>query len=379
MEKENARRQTLEQLHERRKQVVRLHRKGIKIMQIVSMTGLSYPAVRATLDRFEEGGWSAVRPTARGRVRGDGRCLSEAQEDAIRRIIIDKRPEQLKMEFFLWSRAAVSQLIEQEYGIKLQVRSVGKYLARWGFTPQKPIKRAYEQSPAAVQAWLEGEYPGIAERARHEGAEIHWGDETALVNTDVRGRSFAPAGKTPVAMTVGGTRQKLSMIATVTNQGKTRWMIIDEAFDADKLIEFLAALIKDAGRKVFLILDNLRVHHSKIVKAWVAERQDQIELFYLPSYSPQLNPEERLNADLKQEMGKQVPVRTKTKLREAANSHMMRLEQNPERVIGYFQDKRVMCELAASRNLALVRTGTCLPISCLRSALRRSSGLSCGL
>jgi transposase len=157
----------------------------------------------------------------------------------------------------------------------------------------------------------------------------------------VRGRSFAPAGKTPVAMTVGGTWQKLSMLATVTNQGKTRWMIIDEAFDADKLIEFLAALIKDAGRKVFLILDNLRVHHSKIVKAWVAERQDQIELFYLPSYSPQLNPEERLNADLKQEIGKQVPVRTKAKLREAANSHMMRLEQNPERVISYFQDKRV--------------------------------------
>ena len=142
-------------------------------------------------------------------------------------------------------------------------------------------------------------------------------------------------------MTVGGTRQKLSMIATVTNQGKTRWMIIDESFDADKLIEFRTALIKDAGRKVFLILDNLRVHHSKIVKAWVAERQDQIELFYLPSYSPQLNPEERLNADLKQEMGKQVPVRTKAKLREAANSHMMRLEQNPERVISYFHDKRV--------------------------------------
>ena len=232
MEKENARKQTLEQLHERRKQVVRLHRKGIKIMQIVSMTGLSYPAVRATLDRFLEGGLTAIRPAARGRTRGDGRCLSEAQEDVIRRIIIDKRPEQLKMAFFLWSRAAVGQLIEQEYGITLHVRSVGKYLARWGFTPQKPIKRAYEQSPAAVQAWLEGEYPGIAERARHEGAEIHWGDETALVNTDVRGRSFAPAGKTPVAMTVGGTRQKLSMIATVTNQGKTRWMIIDESFDA---------------------------------------------------------------------------------------------------------------------------------------------------
>lgn len=341
MEKENARKQTLEQLHERRKQVVRLYKKSIKIMQIVSMTGLSYPAVRATIDLFVVGGWPAIRPANRGRARGDGRSLSEVQEDTIRGTIIDKRPEQLKMDFFLWSRAAVGQLIGQEYDIKLHVRSVGKYLARWGFTPQKPIKRAYEQNPEAVQAWLEGEYPGIEQRAKKEGAEIHWGDETALVNTDVRGRSFAPAGKTPVAMTVGGTREKLSMIATVTNQGKTRWMIIDDAFDAEKLIEFLSALINDAERKVFLILDNLRVHHCKIVKAWVAERKDQIELFYLPSYSPQLNPEERLNADLKQEMGKRVPVRSKAKLREATSAHMMMLEQNPERVISYFKDRRV--------------------------------------
>ena len=140
---------------------------------------------------------------------------------------------------------------------------------------------------------------------------------------------------------VGGTRQKLSMIATVTNQGKTRWMIIDESFNADRLIDFLEALIKDTGKKVFLILDNLRVHHSKPVKAWVAQHQDRIELFYLPSYSPELNPEERLNADLKQEMGKRVPVRTKAKLRAAASEHMAMLEQNPERVIGYFQDSRV--------------------------------------
>ena len=341
MEKEDARNQTLAQLYERRKQVVRLHKKQLGIMEIVSMSGLSYPTVRACIDRFEAGGWSAIRPGLRGRTPGDGRSLTHVQEAAIQRLIIDNRPEQLKMDFFLWSRTAVGLLIEQEFGIKLHVRSVGKYLKRWGFTPQKPIKRAYEQNPQAVQAWLEGEYPAIDERARAEGAEIHWGDETALVNTDVRGRSFAPTGKTPVAKTVGGTRHKLSMIATVTNQGKTRWMIIDDAFDADKLIEFLAALIKDAAKKVFLILDNLRVHHSKVVKAWVAERADQIELFYLPSYSPQLNPEERLNADLKQEMGKRVPVRTKAKLRDAANEHMAVLDKNPERVMAYFQDRRV--------------------------------------
>lgn len=148
-------------------------------------------------------------------------------------------------------------------------------------------------------------------------------------------------GKTPVTFVVGGTRNKLSMIATVTNQGKTRWMIIDEAFNSDKLIEFLKALIKDAGHKVFLIPDNLRVHHSKLVKAWVAENAQKIELFYLPSYSPELNPEERLNADLKHVITSKVPVCTKAKLRAAATDHMTMLEQNPERVRRYFGDPKV--------------------------------------
>ena len=131
------------------------------------------------------------------------------------------------------------------------------------------------------------------------------------------------------------------MIATVTNQGKTRWMIIDEAFNADKLIEFLTALIKEAERKIFLILDNLRVHHSKPVKAWAVEHQDKIELFYLPSYSPELNPEERLNADLKHAIATQVPARTKAKLKLAATNHMLALEQSPERVRKFFQDPKV--------------------------------------
>ena len=131
------------------------------------------------------------------------------------------------------------------------------------------------------------------------------------------------------------------MIATVTNQGKTRWMIIDESFNADRLIEFLEALIKDAVKKVFLILDNLRVHHSKPVKAWVAQHQDRIELFYLPSYSPELNPEERLNADLKHAIRSKVPVRTKAKLKTAATEHMLKLAQSPERVKAFFQDSHV--------------------------------------
>ncbi len=144
-----------------------------------------------------------------------------------------------------------------------------------------------------------------------------------------------------MALAVGGTRHKLSMISTVTNQGKTRWMIVEDAFNSDKLIEFLEALVKDSPKKVFLILDNLRVHHSKPVKAWLAKHKDVIEVFYLPSYSPELNPDERLNADLKYALGSRVQLRTKDKLKAVTQAHMNMLDQNPERVMSYFQDPRV--------------------------------------
>jgi transposase len=138
-----------------------------------------------------------------------------------------------------------------------------------------------------------------------------------------------------------GKRQKLSMISTVTNKGQARWMIIDGNFDAEKLIEFLEALIKDTTRKIFLILDNLRAHHSKLVKAWLAGRTNRIEIFYLPSYAPDLNPDERLNADMKHAISTKVPVRTKAKLKAAAEQHMSVIGQSPDRVRAYFQDPRV--------------------------------------
>ena len=323
MDIEDARRISPTEQHERRRQVIRAYQRKVNKRQIAREVGLSYSATCKVIDRFNAGGLAALVPRVRGRREGD------------------KRPEQLKMDFALWSRAAVMQLIERECGISLQVRSVGKYLARWGFTPQKPIKRAYEQSPQAVRTWLDEQYPILAARAKAECAEIHWGDETALVNTDVRGRSYAPKGKTPVAMAVGGTRQKLSMLASVPNQGKARWMIIDGAFNHEKLIEFFEALVADAGRKVFLILDNLGVHHCKPVKAWLAQHAEQMEVFYLPSYSPELNPEERLNADLKQVIRRKVPARTKAKLRAAAEDHMATIGSEPERVKAYFRDPYV--------------------------------------
>jgi transposase len=311
------------------------------IKDIACALGVAQGTVRNAVKTAQAGGVQALAPKPTGRALGAQRRLSAEQELHIQRLICKNRPEQLKLSFALWTRAAVLLLVQQEFGIALPIRTMGEYLNRWGFTPQKPITRAYEQRPEAVKSWLHEQYPAIAERAKAEDAEIHWGDETAVLNTDVRGRGYQPKAQTPVAYAVGGHRHKLSMIFTVTNQGKTRWMIVDDAFNSDKLIEFLAALLKDADKKVFLILDNLRVHHSKPVKAWLAGRKEQIEVFYLPSYSPELNPDERLNADLKYALGSRVQMRTKDKLKQATKAHMEMLAQHPERVRLYFNDPKV--------------------------------------
>jgi transposase len=161
-------------------------------MKIIELTGLSWGAVKNAKNLYEEGGMSALKPKTRGRKNGMGRTLNIEQEKRIQQLICETRPEQLKMDFALWTRAAVKELIRCEFGLDFPIRTIGDYLHRWGFTPKKPIKRAYEQQPKAVRKWLDEEYPEIERRSVSEGAEIHWGDETCVMNTDVRGRSYSP-------------------------------------------------------------------------------------------------------------------------------------------------------------------------------------------
>ncbi len=290
--------------------------------------------------RYAKSGASALRDAIGGRRLGEGRLLSAEQEREVRKLIRDKMPDQLKMAYALWTRRAVAELIEHRFGIRLPVRTMELYLSRWGFTPQKPIHRAYEQSPAAVRKWLEEDYLAIAQRAKAESAEIHWGDETGLRSDDVRGRSFAPIGQTPVVR-INSKREGLSIISRVTNRGKMRWKIFEGALNADILINFLGRLIKGADKKVFLILDNLRVHHSKLVKAWLAQHFEQIEVFYLPSYSPELDPDEMANADIKQVVTSRAPARSKLQLVKAASSHLRSVQKQPERIRRYFQHHSV--------------------------------------
>ena len=204
----------------------------------------------------------------------------------------------MKLPFALWTRIAVQQLIRQLWSIDMPIRTVGEYLKRWGFTPQKPLRRAYKQNPKAVKKWLNDQYPTIVKRAKKEKAEIHWGDETGLCNDSYHGRSYAPRGQTP-AIRLHPRCKRVNLISTVTNQGKVRFMVYKDKMNSDTMIKFMERLIKNSERKIFLILDNLKVHHSYIVRDWLEEHKAQIEAFFLPSYSPELNPDEYLNCDLK--------------------------------------------------------------------------------
>jgi hypothetical protein len=213
---------------------------------------------------------------------------------------------------------------------------MGTYLARWRFTAQKPLRRAYEQRPEAVRHWLETDYPAIRAKARRQRGTIFWGDETGLRSDDVRGRSYAPRGRTPVVRP-SQKRASVGLISAVTNKGELRWMVLDRGITAALLIVFLERLIREAGCKVFLILDRLPVHRARAVRDWLAERRSQIEVFHLPAYSPELNPDEGLDADLKQAVPRRAPVRSREALKRNLIRHMRRLSRLPRRVRSYFQ------------------------------------------
>lgn len=329
------------ELYERRKQAVALFRKGMTRTDIAPLVGAHRNVVGEWIAAWKSGGIQALKPAAPGRPTGSGRRLAAEQEKTIQRCIRDRCPDQYKLPFALWTRDAVRQLIRERFGVALPIRTVGRYLERWGFTPQKPVRRAYERSEPAVRKWLEEDYPALQQKARQEGAEIHWGDETGLRSDDVNGRGYAPRGRTPVRR-VKGTPEKTNMISTVTNQGKVRFMFYRERLNARVLIRFLRRVVRSAGRKVLLILDNLRVHHAHVVKQWVHEHVDEIELFYLPSYCPDLNPDEFLNCDLKAEVSQRPDSRRKGEWERTSLRAMRSIQKQPHRVRKYFEAKTII-------------------------------------
>jgi transposase len=323
---------------------------GYSVVDIAAILGVREETVSRWCSRYGRGGREALPGDRTGRPIGSGRLLNREQEQGIRQAIETKTPQELEIPSALWTRQAVRELIHQRAGIRLPIRTVGEYLRRWGYTPQRPVRKAYKQDPKAVAEWLERTYPGIERRATTEGGEIHWGDETGVRSTCQHSRGYARPGETP-ELIVPGSRFSVNMISTITNQGKVRWMIYAGKMNAALFLVFLERLIAGAARKVFLIVDHLSVHEAAAVGRWLAGKEDRIEVFYLPKYAPERNPDEYLNCDLKANINTDGLPKDRAELQGKLRRFMQKLAKLPARVASYFKHRYI--EYAAVPELSL--------------------------
>jgi transposase len=325
---------------ELRRTAVRLVGEGRSKTEVGELLGVARETVGRWVKAHGRGGDRALEARRRGRRAGHTK-LTDAQQLRIARLVAGKNPDQLKLPGFLWTRALVAELILRELGVKVGEETVGRYLRAWGFSPQKPMRRAYEQSDEAVRRWLEEIYPAIEKAARRQRAEILWVDESGLRSDHTAGRTWAPVGQTPVTKGTG-KRFRANMIAAISNTGTLRFRVFDERFTGPIFLDFLKRLVNDAkGRKVMLILDGHPAHRARIVRDWVAANPTLIELHFLPGYSPELNPAECLNQDVKTNaLGKRRPVNV-TQLKADIRRFLRSAQRRPAKVARYFHERHV--------------------------------------
>ena len=311
---------------------------GKKQREVAQLLGIAPGTLCRWLKAYRLQGQGALKSKKKGRPQG-GKLLPW-QAAQIAKTVIDHHPEQLKLPFYLWTREAVGLLIKRRFGLQLSVWTVGRYLKRWGFTPQKPTRRAWEQNPEQVRQWLEKEYPSIRRQAQKEKAQIFWGDEMGLRSDHAVGRSYGLKGLTPVILATG-QRFGCNMISAITNQGRLNFMVFKERFAAQVFIEFLRRLLRQSDRRIYLIIDNHPVHRSRKVKNWVKEHEGRLRLIFLPSYSPEINLDELLNQDVKSNaLGRQRPG-NQTELMGKVRSYLRSRQCKPDIVAKYFQGKYV--------------------------------------
>ena len=334
----NAVKLSQEEQYQIRKSVVRLCKQGKSNQEIAKILDVSERHIRNVKKIYAEQGIAGIQQKKRERRKGEKRTLTPEQEREIQKAIVDKNPEQLKLPGCMWTRENIRYLIQRKYKISMPLSTLGYYLSRWGFSVQRSQKRSYQQDEKKVKNWLNVEFPGITERAKMEDAEIFFGDETGIQNTANYARGYAPIGQTPVVY-VETKKMKINMLSAISNRGKLRFVLYKDNMTSDKLIDFMRRLIKDTVKKVFLILDNLRAHHSQKVTNWVLKRKDKIELFFLPSYAPEYNPDELLNSDLKRNIGKQLMPRTEKELEHNMRAHLKSVQLNPKKICPFFKTK----------------------------------------
>jgi transposase len=323
-----------------RRLAIKAVRAGLRQTAAAKTYGVSLRAVNKWVALDKVGGLRALKPKRRGRRPGQGGRLHVAHAQRIRSLIVGKMPDQLKLPFYLWTRAAVASLIAREYGIAVSLVTVGRYLRTWGLSPQKPVRRAYERNEAAIARWLKQEYPAIAQQAKRDKAAIYWGDEMGLRSDHVTGTSYAPVGRTPVIRATG-QRFGCNMISAITNKGALAFMVFEGKFNASVFVAFLQRLLKQIAGKIYLIVDGHPVHKSGKATRVVATHSARLRLIRMPGYCPELNPDELLNQDVKTNgLGKSRPT-SRPELMAIVRSHLYRRQKQPQVITNLFREQHV--------------------------------------
>jgi transposase len=319
-----------------RNRAVRAVLDGMSQVEAARVFGVHHNAVNRWISRYRQGGWDGLSERRRGRRPGEQAALSASQQQEVVALVRETTPDELGLAGFLWTRDAVAELIAQRYDVWLARTTVGGYLRGWGFSPQKPQHRALEQNPAAVRRWLATEFPAIRAQARRERGVVLWLDEMGVGSDAAAGRSWAPVGQTPVIKRTG-KRFRVNMLSAISNAGMLRFRLFVGSFNGPVFIDFLGRLLRDCGgRKVHLIVDGHPVHHAKLVSAWVAGHAGRIELHFLPGYSPELNPVELLNHDVKANAAGRRRARSAGQLREELHGYLRRRQRRPEVLVRFF-------------------------------------------
>jgi transposase len=341
MEKQDARSLSAEGQEDLRRRVVEAVEKGVSQTEAARVFGVARGTISRWMGLLERVGRRGLRARRRGRPPVSR--LAPHQAAMTVRYIVSGCPEQLLLPFALWTREAVQELLLRKFALEVSVWTVGRYLRAWGLTPQKPVRRAYEQDPVAVEKWLAEEYPAIRAAARQFKAQIHWLDEMGLRSDHQAGRSYGRRGQTPVVLGTG-QRFRCNMISAITNRGRLAFMIFRQRFTARVFLNFLGRLLRltrKSRRKIFLIVDGHPVHKSRAVQRWLAEHAEQIRIFCLPSYSPELNPDELLNQDVKTNaLGRVRPV-TVHEMMSNVRSYLRITQARPRLVKNYFRERHV--------------------------------------
>lgn len=310
--------------------------RGYTQADVAAVLGVAAETVCRWWTAYAGGGPDALPGGRTGRPVGSGRTLSDERGRRIQELIDGHSPEDLGIHSPLWSRRAVRDLIYREFAITMPVRTVGEYLKRWGYTAKTPRRHARRQDPEELRRWLRETYPAIAARAAREGADIYWCDETGVAADEHPRLGYARRGE-PAMIEVPAPHLRINQISAISNAGNVRFMTYKGAMNGDRFTTFLGRMIRHATRKIFLIVDHLQVHQKATVQAWVEARTGRIELFFLPASSPESNPDEYLNNDLKGNVHDAGLPNDKEELRSRVQHFMRRLAATPKRVMGYFR------------------------------------------